>query len=308
MDWGQFWEIVSKPDNVPIVMLMLVVPFFFWYGVRQALANDRLIGRLERDPEMAKTHHRKTQPYQQGWPKVVHAWPHLLKREFLAALITMVILIVWSILLDAPLEEPANPNLTMNPSKAPWYFLGLQEMLVYFDPWIAGVVLPVLITMGLLVIPYCDVNRQGSGYYTFRQRKYAILIFSFGFILWVVLIQIGVFIRGPGWLWFWPGQTWDHHRVVHEVNRDLHDIVGLTNPVAVGLFGAAVVGGYAAAGTALIHRLYKKWKPDTYARMNIWQYTTMVFFLLMMFALPIKVLLRLLFRIKYVMVTPWFNI
>jgi hypothetical protein len=96
--------------------------------------------------------------------------------------------------------------------------------------------------------------------------------------------------------------------VVHEVNRDLHDIVGLSDPLAVGLFGAAVVGGYVAAGAILIHRLYKKWKPDTYARMNIWQYTTMMFFLLTMFALPIKVSLRLLFRIKYVMVTPWFNI
>ncbi|MHC4443286.1 MAG: cytochrome C [Planctomycetota bacterium] len=308
MDWFQLWDIVSKPDNVPIVLLMVTFPLCCWYGLRQARKNDRLIQQLEHNPEMAETHHRKTEPYQQGWPKVVHVWPYLLKVELLAAIIVTVILIVWSIILDAPLEEPANPNLTMNPSKAPWYFLGLQEMLVYFDPWIAGVVLPILIIVGLMVIPYCDRNPAGNGYYTFGQRKYAITIFFFGFILWVVLIFVGVFIRGPGWMWFWPGQTWDHHRMVHEVNRDFHEVVGLSNPWTIGLFGAAAVGIYALLGTALIHVLYKKYKSVTYARMNILQYGIMMFFLLTMFSLPIKILLRLLFRIKYVWVTPWFNI
>src|SRR3990172_3105838 len=139
MDWGQIWEIVSAPDNVPIVGLLFLVPFYLWYGLRQSVANDRLVARLEADPEMAATHHRKTLPYQPGWEKEVHVWPFLLRIEFLAAIIVTLILMVWSITINAPLEEPANPNLTMNPAKAPWYFLGLQEMLVYFDPWIAGV-------------------------------------------------------------------------------------------------------------------------------------------------------------------------
>ncbi len=135
---------------------------------------------------------------------------------------------VWSITLNAPLEEPANPNLTMNPSKAPWYFLGLQEMLVYFDPWMAGVVMPTLIIVGLMVIPYIDANPLGNGYYTYKQRKFSILTFIFGFIvLWVAMIVIGTFIRGPGWMWFWPGQTWDHNRLIFEVNRDLPDIFGI---------------------------------------------------------------------------------
>ncbi len=113
---------------------------------------------------------------------------------------------VWSITLNAPLEEPANPTLTMNPAKAPWYFLGLQEMLVYFDPWMAGVVMPSLIIIGLMVIPYIDTNPLGNGYYTFKQRKFSILTFIFGFIvLWVTMIVIGTLIRGPGWMWFWPG-------------------------------------------------------------------------------------------------------
>ena len=119
--------IVSLPDNVPIVLLLFVVPFYTWYGLRQAHANDRLIAQLEADPAMAKTHHRKVQPYKPGWAKEVHVWPFLLRIELLATIIVTVILMVWSITLNAPLEEPANPTLTMNPSKAPWYFLGLRK-------------------------------------------------------------------------------------------------------------------------------------------------------------------------------------
>jgi quinol-cytochrome oxidoreductase complex cytochrome b subunit len=166
MDWHQLWEITSAPDNVPIVALIMLVPFYTWYGLRQALANDRLIAQLEADPQLAKTHHRKTLPWKPGWTKEVPVWPFLLRIEFLAAVIVTVILMVWAITLNAPLEELANPNLTMNPAKAPWYFLGLQEMLVYFDPWMAGVVMPTLIIVGLIVIPYLDANPLGSGYYT----------------------------------------------------------------------------------------------------------------------------------------------
>ena len=106
-----------------------------------------------------------------------------MRMEFLAAIIVTVILFVWSITLNAPLEELANPNLTMNPAKAPWYFLGLQEMLVYFDPWIAGVVMPTLIVVGLMIIPYVDTNPLGSGYYTWKQRRFSITTFCFGFIV-----------------------------------------------------------------------------------------------------------------------------
>ena len=106
--------------------------------------------------------------------------------EFVAAILVTVLLMVWSLTLNAPLEEPSNPNVTMNPAKAPWYFLGLQEMLVYFDPWMAGVVMPTLIIVGLMAIPYIDANPLGNGYYTYKQRKFAIWTFNIGFIgLWV---------------------------------------------------------------------------------------------------------------------------
>jgi len=324
MDLHQLWTIISLPDNVPIVLLMIVVPFYTWYGLRQAFANDRLIGELEANPALAKTHHRKTQPWKPGWAKEVHVWPFLLRIEFLAAIIVTLILMVWSITLNAPLEEPSNPTLTMNPSKAPWYFLGLQEMLVYFDPWIAGVVMPSLIIVGLMVIPYIDANPLGNGYYTFKQRKSAILTFIFGFIvLWVTMIVIGTLIRGPGWMWFWPGTTWDHNRLEFAVNRDLPDIFGIKGRVAKIIFGAIVCGLYGAVAGWFIHKLIAgqslvvgKWKlikeqpfnQKIFKRMSLLQYVVMQTFLIVMLSLPIKILARLLFRIKYVWVTPWFNV
>ena len=144
----------------------------------------------------------------------------------------------------------------MNPAKAPWYFLGLQEMLVYFDPWIAGVVMPTLIIVGLMAIPYIDENPLGNGYYTYKQRKFAIWAFIFGFIiLWCVMVIIGTLIRGPGWMWFWPGQTWDHNRLVFEVNQDLHEILGITGAVSAMIFGFVVLALFAVLSGLLVHKL-----------------------------------------------------
>ncbi len=311
MDWHQLWTILSLPDNVPIIGLMVVIPFYTWYALRQAFANDRLIEQLEADPEMAKTHHRKTQPFEKGWTREVHVWPYLLRIEFLAAIIVTAILMVWSITLDAPLEEPANPTLTMNPSKAPWYFLGLQEMLVYFDPWIAGVVMPTLIIIGLIAIPYIDTNPLGNGYYTYKQRRFAIWTYLSGFIiLWCVMVVIGTLIRGPGWMWFWPGQTWDHNKLVFEVNRDLHEIIGITDPIIYGIFGFLVVAGFVVLTGFAVHKLLtmNEFNRKILDRMTLLQYLTMQLLLITMVGLPAKMAARLLFRIKYVWVTPWFNV
>ncbi len=309
MDLRQLWDIAATPDNIPIVALLPLVVFYTWIAWKQARDNDALIEKLEKDPALAKTHHRKTFPFRPGWAKEIHVWPFLLRVEFLAAIIVSIILIVWSITLNAPLEEPANPNLTMNPAKAPWYFLGLQEMLVYFDPWIAGVLMPGLIIGGLMIIPYIDTNPLGSGYYTWKQRKFAIGTFFFGFvILWVSMIIIGTFIRGPGWQWFWPGQTWDHNRLVYAVNVDLPDLFHITSNWGKGIFGVAVVGAFYAIGGLIMHSYFKRTHPRDYKLMSFVQYNTMMFFWLTMLSLPVKMLARLAFNIKYVLVTPWFNI
>jgi hypothetical protein len=322
-DWHQLWKISSSPDNVPIVAMLFLVPFFSWLGVRQARNNDKLIEELEADPKLAKTHHRKTEPWRPGWAKELHVWPYLVRIEFLATLIVTVILFVWSITLNAPLEEPANPNLTMNPSKAPWYFLGLQEMLVYFDPWIAGVVMPSLIMIGLMVFPYVDSNPLGNGYYTIKQRKFSLLMFGWGWFMWIALIIIGTFIRGPGWVWFWPGQRWDHNVVVNDRNVDLHDWIAVSrigkalhlgflssNPAKF-IFGMIVVGLFYMAGGLFFHWLanWDKFEKKILERTTLLQYATFQFFAIsVLLALPAKLILRLALNIKYVWVTPWFNI
>jgi len=315
-DWHQLWQIISAPDNVPIVAMLFLLPFYTWYAFRQSLAHDRLIQQLEADPQLAKSHHRKVFPFKSGWDREVHVWPYLMRIEFLAAIIVTAILMVWSITLNAPLEEPANPNLTMNPSKAPWYFLGLQEMLVYFDPWIAGVLMPTLIIIGLMAVPYIDANPLGNGYYTFKQRRFAIWTFLFGFLgLWSLMIVIGTFIRGPGWQWFWPTMTWDHNRLIFEVNRDLYEVIPFRwivpqNAWGKGFFGALVVGGYFAVAGYLMHWIcmLTEYSRRIYQRMTLLQIITLHTFLILMLSLPVKILLKLMFRIKYVWVTPWFNI
>ncbi|MCE9636800.1 MAG: cytochrome C [Planctomycetes bacterium] len=285
------------------------VGYYLWYGFREGVRHDRLITQLEADPALAKTHHRKPYPFHPAWDKVVHTWPYLLRVEFLAALIVTVGLILWAIWLPAPLEPPANPTLTTNPAKAPWYFLGLQELLVYFDPWIAGVILPHLVLGGLMAIPYIDVNPLGNGYYTWRQRKFAISTYMFGFlVLWVLLAIVGTFIRGPGWMWFWPGMTWDAHRQVHEVNRHLHELFGLTDPWVVGIFGGLVTLGGIGVGMAVCDVIFRKFKPKTFLRQNLVQYLITLHLIVLMAAVPLKIVLKLVFNIKYIWVTPWFNV
>lgn len=283
----QFIHILTRPDNIPIAGMLILVAFYYSLGISQALRNDRLGVNLDLDK--------------------VHSWPYLARLEFLASLIVMLVVTVWSITIDAPLEEPANPSKTPNPAKAPWYFLGLQEMLVYFDPWIAGVVLPTLIIIGLMAVPYLDVNPEGCGYYSFRARGFAVSTFSFGYMLWVGLIIVGTFFRGPGWYFFFPWEEWDVHRVVAITNVDLPYVVGLRSPLWSSVFGGAVVFGYYSLGLFSYGRLKRK-NPEFIKRFGVVRYTVIAFLLLTMLALPIKMFLRIVFNIKYIWVTPWFNV
>ncbi len=297
-----FIEIISKPDNIAIVVMMIMVLFFTILAFYYAISGDRRRSREAADgisPEQKADVEDK-----------ISSWPYLVRMEFLVAIIVTVLLIVWSIVLNAPLEEFANPTRTPNPAKAPWYFLGLQEMLVYFDPWIAGVVLPTLIIIGLCLIPYIDVNPTGNGYYTWRERKFAISTYCFGFlVLWIVLIISGVFMRGPGWVWFWPWQEWDPHVVTAEINVDLSQIFGIDSRSFTGsVLGGLVTLGYFAVGIILPYKYLKKRGNQTLAALGTLRYLTVVILYLIMVGLPIKMFLRLVFHIKYIWVTPWFNI
>jgi len=239
----------------------------------------------------------------------VHTWPHLVRSEFLCAVFIIMLLVVWSLLVDAPLEEPANPTRTPNPSKAPWYFLGLQEMLVFFDPWHAGVVLPSFIILGLMAIPYIDINPSGNGYYAFESRKVELLTFFGGFhILWVSLIIIGTFLRGPGWNWFWPWQVWDPHKVEALTNVDLHYLFGIRSVWGAAIFGAILVGGYFVIGTIAMYVAIVRLKGKEFMmRWGMPRFGLTAFLFLNMLAVVIKMVLRHAGNIKYVWVTPWIS-
>ena len=236
-------------------------------------------------------------------PDKVHTWPYLVRAEFIAGCVLLLVLMVWSITVDAPMEEPANPTKTPNPSKAPWYFLGLQEMLVYFDPWIAGVVLPSLIIVGLMVIPYVDINPKGNGYYTWTERKFAIGTFLVGFlVLWVGMITIGVFFRGPGWNLFMPWDYWDPHKVVPLANIDLPYFVGIRSEMGALLFGAVLVIGWLAG----IPGLFWQWKKNSPAlrELGLLRSGIVSNLFMIMAGVVVKMALRLMFNIKYVLVIP----
>jgi hypothetical protein len=298
-----FRLIITKPDNVPIVGLIFLLIFFVWYSMREATKNDRRIAAGEGPIEKAESDR-------------VWVWPDLVYTELISLIICSVVLILWSIFLKAPLEQPANRSVTPNPSKAPWYFLGLQEMLVYFDPWLAGVVLPGLIIVGLIAIPYIDKNPKGNGYFTFNERKAEITLFLFGFvILWVSLITLGTFLRGPNWNFFGPFEFWDIHKLEALVNVNLSEYIwvralrtGLpTNWFVREVFGILLVLIYVFALPGILAKL---WFKTYYEKLGGPRYYVTAFLFLMMMALPIKMLLRWLFNLKYIVAIPefFFNI
>ncbi len=304
-----FAALVLQPDNIAIVAMVFLLGFFLWLGTAQAVENDRRLacGMPPREKDFAET---------------TLVWPDLVYIELIAMVLGTAALVLWGLLLRAPLEPPANPAVTPNPAKAPWYFVGLQELLVYFDPWLAGVVVPTLIILGLAAIPYLDPNPKGSGYYTIAQRKFAWVVFLFGFLqLWILLILIGMFFRGPNWSFFGPYEPRDPHKLAPTQNVKLSEYFWLhllgrdapqTEPHGAGLAGTGKMLLREAVGlTALA--MYFVGLPVLLARtvfrelrrrMGRWRFHVMAFLLLMMIALPLKMLLRWTANISYIVSFP----
>lgn len=134
----------------------------------------------------------------------VMVWPHLLVRHAVAAMVTLLVVMLVSVFFDAPLRSIANPQQTPNPEKAPWYFAALQELLALFHPLVAGVLVPTTIIIGLVALPYID----NSSFIKPRHRKVAVLTFTSFIVIWVTLTLIGFMFRGPNWGWVWPWQEW----------------------------------------------------------------------------------------------------
>jgi hypothetical protein len=310
-----FRSIVAKEDNVPISMLIYSVGFFTWLALYRAVQNDDRIARGE--PVLEKLEDEK-----------VLVWPDLVYTELICMILATFGLIVWAILLKAPLEQPATTARAPNPSKAPWYFLGLQEMLVYFDPWMAGVVLPTMIIVGLVALPYIDFNQNGNGYFSFKNRIFAITTFMFGFlVLWVTLIVLGTFLRGPNWNFFGPFEYWDPHKVLPLNNVNVSDIfwlkwlgrsptdvkfpltdkVPLLNAVWRELPGFVLIGFYLFALPPLLARTIFK---SFFIKMGFVRFMVLMTLLQFMASLPIKMVLRWTMNLKYIVYMPeiFFNI
>ena len=299
-----FKKIITAPDNVPIVALIFIFGYFTWYALRKATQNDQRMEKGLPTIEAQETNEK------------VLVFPYLIFIEFVVALFFSIGLVVWSLLLKAPLEEPANPTISPNPSKAPWYFLGLQEMLVYYDPWIAGVLLPTMIILGLCAIPYIDRETKNSGFYSFKQRRFGITLFLFGFwILWILLIVTGTFLRGPNWNFFGPFETWDIHKVVPLLNVNLSEIIwvkwlgwGLPKFWLVREFpGIVLIMAYLTLTPALLAKtIFKRF----FQKLGPARYSILVILLLMMVSLPIKMYLRWALNLKYIVAIPefFFNI
>lgn len=287
-----FQSIAAKPDNVPIGAMIFLLGIFTWIALKKAYYNDRAIlaGGIP---------YEKTESDEK-----LFTWPDLVYTELLCMIALTIIMIVWSIGLRAPLEEAANPTSSPNPAKAPWYFLGLQEMLVYFDPWLAGVVLPTLIIVGLMAIPYIDTNPKGNGYYSFRERKWEIGVFLYGFlVLWSFLIITGTFLRGPNWSFYGPYEFWDPNKLEPLVNVDLSELFWvkmLAMPLpklwlireAPGLI---LVLGYLGLPMLLALGPFRRF----YLKMGAARYYVGAYLFLTMLSLPIKMVLRWLFNLKY---------
>jgi quinol---cytochrome c reductase cytochrome c subunit, bacillus type len=178
--------------------------------VAAAVARTGVPGQVGAQGKFGETHRllamvppegiQRAEPRQED---KVNVWPHLLIREAVAAFAMFAFVTVFSVLVNAPLRELANSNLTPNPSKAPWYFLGLQELLRYFHPMVAGVTIPGIALLALGATPYFDKNPSIRP----ENRKLAILLFTIFLMFWAVLVLNGSFFRGPGFNWVWPWQN-----------------------------------------------------------------------------------------------------
>jgi len=299
-----FRLIVTKEDNVPIVLLIFTVGFFTWLAFRKGVLNDLRLAKGEPPAEKAEE-------------EKVLVWPDLVYTELICMIVMTFILVIWAVLLKAPLEQPASSAKAPNPSKAPWYFLGLQEMLVYYDPWMAGVVLPTFIIVGLISLPYIDFNQKGNGYFTFTQRKFAVTTFLFGFVvLWCTLIVLGTFLRGPNWNFFGPFENWDPHKVLPLNNINLSDYfwlpLGVVFEEGKGWYirelpGILLVLAYLFFLPPLLARTIMR---PFFVKMGFIRFFLLVNLLQFMAALPIKMVLRWTINLKYIVYIPefFFNI
>ncbi|MCH7493848.1 hypothetical protein IIA16_03960 [bacterium] len=331
---------------------------------------------------------RKLQRLQNPPPdEAIFVWPGVIKQVITGAVVLTLLLSIASIIFNAPLEDIADTGHTPSPSRAPWYFVGLQELLVYFDPWLAGVVIPTMIIIGLILIPFIDTNLKGIGRWAPKERPFAVFVFGVGLVMWFALIYIGLYLRGTNWDMYGPFDCWRgaqepfHYRACPEGSGDraamaaadgseMVNVVGtrygqgalwelverndrgelaatifvwrewvledgtrtqaqwgplpspLSLPLAYTPFKDAAGNTLApehpkhmAIGLLILGVWYAAFfvlplffAPLFVRRLGLWRYATAMFFSASLFGVLGKMVWRISFGLKYILVTPWLNI
>jgi hypothetical protein len=285
---------VVQADNIPVLLLLCGVGFLAWFGLNQAVNTDTKLAQANGSPQ-----------------EEADPWLHLVYPEFLCVVLGLSGLLLWSLLVKAPLGSPATTAWAPNPIKAPWYLLSFQELLLYFDSWVVGGMLPLLTMLGVLSLPYLDCNPKGNRTYTFTQRWFAITVFLFGFlVLWLLPLLIAAFLRGPNWHLFGPFEPWDTQRA------DTDYVFTLSELYWVGQRGQALEGlsplWREAPGLGLLF-LYLVILPlllaptlcrGWFVKLGLLRYSLLMVLLLLMLLVPIKMILVWTLNLKYLVSFP----
>lgn len=227
-------------------------------------------------------------------PKYELFFPNFVMKELCVGLFFLIIIFMWAYFKNSPLYELADPTETPGHIKAAWYFVGLQELLAYFDPYLAGVIIPTAILAGLYLAPFLDPDPiKGIGRFAWKERRFAMCSFLGGFVFWWLLIIIGWYFRGPLWAFYWP---WEDHHIIKPPPTPPWSF-----PLPAGIAYIVVFFGLGITVPGVIF-------PNFFYRMGIARYViTMSLWTFMIFVL-VKMFLRNALNVKYILVTPWFNI
>jgi quinol-cytochrome oxidoreductase complex cytochrome b subunit len=192
---------LSRSFDMHVKILPLLMSLFIAFHFYRIWKDDHIIA--------AGSNLDSSTPEQKQESSI--SWFSIMTRETSKFLLIFILVLVFSILFKAPLEEHANPMVTPDPVKAPWFFVGLQEMLSWGYPFLTGIVIPFLALVILAAFPYFEHGREGIGIWFHPSRRWQNIIFTAAVTILIGLIIIGEFMRGPGWVFYWPWQHWPIH-------------------------------------------------------------------------------------------------
>jgi hypothetical protein len=284
--------LAREPDAVALLLLLVLLGGALLAALLFARAADRARVRPARGPG---------EPPEER--ALVSTWPHLLRLELLAALAALLLVTWWALLVDLPIPGPADPRTTPRLAKAPWFFLGVQEMLHSFDAWLGAGVLPLVMIVGLAALPYLDRRRETG--YSLRDPV-PLLVTALLLLLWIAPALVGLFGRGEGWVLEAPWSPPRPDEPVAPAPLELADLLGVPPPLGRALGAVLAFGPFAALLGAwpLLRRRRAAWA----ARVGLGRYLVSGALLVSMAGLLLKVFLRVVLDLRYLLVTPWFRI